>query len=160
MTITSIKNRIMMKIRILTILCFMLLAGCAATGQKFPGITAFSEATSTLYIFRESKLQSAAYCPAMYLEGKKVGCLKNGGYIRVEISPGKHLLEVRKSAFLIGDEPSIEFSSSSGEVIFIEWTTSIVDIMVTPAVGIAASEWLVQRSKIEASNKLKNLNES
>ena len=151
-----------MNIRILSIMLgfLLILSGCSATGERFSQVNEFPKEASTLYIFRESKFFNSAYCPAMYLNDEKIGCLKNGGYIRHKLQPGLHLLEVRKSAFLIGDEPKIEFFSNPGEVVFIEWTTFLNDMMVTPSVGVSASESLVKRSEFEATQKLKSLNES
>ena len=86
----------------------------------------------------------------MFIDNEKIGCLKNGGYMRHRVAPGEHLLEVRKSAFLVGPEPKIRFYGAAGEIVFIEWTTSLKDAIVVPTVAVAASEGFVKAPQEKA----------
>lgn len=143
-----------------TILFFSFLTGCAATGEKFTGVVPFSDGFSTLYIYRESRFVGGGECPDMFLDNQDIGCLKNGGFMKVKVSPGNHILEVRKGFLESGNEPQIDFSSSAGEVIYIEWSNAVNSVIVSPVVAVSATQYLFRRTEEAAVKKLANLKES
>ena len=150
-----------MKLTSLMLALVILLTGCAASGSQFSGVQAYGGNSATLYIFRQSKFVGGGECPAMYLSGTKVGCLKNGGYMRVQLQAGSHKLETRNRMLEMGPEPSINFSAKPGEIVFIEWTVSISNAVATGAVtGVSASKGFVLTPRNLAVTAMQNLKKS
>ena len=109
--------------RIVALLLSVLIAGCVATGQKFSSVVDSVEGKGSIYLLRQTAFVGFAYCPPVTIDGKKIGCLKNGGYIQAYIDPGKHELRFEKRALEVGKEHFIDFEIKAGETQFYEWTT-------------------------------------
>ena len=75
-----------------------LLSGCAASGPTFVASPSSSN-QSIIYLFRPAKFANGGSSPDVVLDGKKVGSLKNGGYIPLSVSPGPHTLEIPFNAW-------------------------------------------------------------
>lgn len=77
------------------------LIGCAmAFGPKFKP-EASSRGEAMVYIYRMPSLSGSMLgaTPAVFLDGAHVGTLKNGGYIPLEVSPGKHKITLQSTLF-------------------------------------------------------------
>jgi hypothetical protein len=102
---------------LLSIIITILLSGCVATGTKFDKVKLFSPDTVTVYVLRQSMISGGFYCADIYEYGKHKGCLKNGGYLRFEASPGSVLF--RTEYMTKNKYKTIE--AKAGDVIFLEW---------------------------------------
>ena len=78
------------------ILCLVVVAsGCMATGPVFTRIEPPFDGKATIYVFRKSDLYSfGGIFPDMKIDGNGKYPLKNNGYLRFEVDPGKHRIEI------------------------------------------------------------------
>jgi len=138
----------------LTIIIVVLISGCTATGKNFSGVVLPSEGNSVLYILRRYNFTGAAYCPPMQIDEVDIGCLKNDGFIRHELTSGLHEIKIRKRFLEVGDEITQTIDINEGDVIFFEWGIwSEFD-------GGGFYEALEKRPKHDALEILKSLKES
>jgi len=102
---------------LLSIILSVFLLSCVATGNKFDKIRLYSPDTVTVYVLRQSMISGGFYCADIYEYGKHKGCLKNGGYLRFEASPGSVLF---RSEYMTKNKyKTIE--AKAGDVVFLEW---------------------------------------
>lgn len=76
-------------------LALALLSGCAASGPTFSSGPHLMPGKSGLYIYRSNNLLEGRIVKNdIYLDGKNIGKLANGGYLYVPAAPGPHTLQV------------------------------------------------------------------
>ena len=126
-----------MKLPLLKIFLFAFtafLSGCSATGQKFSEATLVNQESATVYFMRLSKFLGAAGCRDVFIDNKKVGCIKNAGFLKTEILPGKRFISLPKvTENDWANETSVEIEVQTGQIYFLEWTHELEDFYVIPA---------------------------
>ena len=139
----------------------MFLVSCMATGPAFNSLQPEQSDLVSLYILRQSAFAASAYCPPVTIDGEKIGCLKNGGYIRKYVSPGLHEVRFEKRFGEMGKEHFIKINGKPGETLFFEWAYDVDGVWSTGFVsGATFSEAIVQHKQEQAIEILRNLNES
>jgi hypothetical protein len=121
------RELILRKLIILTSIYFLF--GCVAAGQKFNGIQKFESDKCTVYVLRESRFQGGAYCPSIQMDNQDLVCLKNGGFIRISVSGGPHILAKRVGFLEATSRVEHKFTCSPDDVLYFEWTNKVVDQM-------------------------------
>ena len=101
----------MKKYIFLFLLCFSL-TGCIATGAHFSGLEEIPQGKSEVYIYRESKMVAAIIASDVIIDGEKKATLKNGGYVKINLTPGTHKIVINKSEGLLG-----KLSPESGTIV-------------------------------------------
>ena len=86
-----------MKNYVAVVYILTLLTGCAASGPLFEGVVPPDKGMTTLYVYRPNNIKLGGSYPMTIIDGKEMGYLKNGGYIRADLDPGKHKIQLRKS---------------------------------------------------------------
>ena len=104
----------------------LFLSGCFATGEKFKLVEGVQGNRSVIYLYRDSGLTDyGGAFPDFKLDGKGKYPLKNGGYYRFDVSPGKHKLEIisefQLTSFLTWPNRSIEIEAATGREYFIRY---------------------------------------
>nr|WP_136252933.1 DUF2846 domain-containing protein [Ningiella ruwaisensis] len=126
-----------MKLRSVNIFVFVLaafLSGCSATGEKFSEATLVNQESATVYFMRQNKFLGAAGCRDVLIDNEKVGCIKNAGFLKIEILPGKRFISLPKvTENDWANETSVEIEAQSGQIYFLEWTHELEDFYVIPA---------------------------
>lgn len=74
-------------------LCFALL-GCQATGADFTP-TAATGGQGVIYVYRTDTSPFGSDAPTVSIDGKRIGNLKEVGYLSAAVPPGEHVIEVR-----------------------------------------------------------------
>lgn len=82
----------------------LLLTACSATGPRFDmnKTEAVSSTDSHLYMFRESAFIESGTYPVVIVDGKEIGELRNGGYLRTVVKPGFHRIVVQSGGLVRG----------------------------------------------------------
>ena len=112
----------------------VLLSGCSATGEKFSKATLINEQSATVYFMRQGKLLGAAGCRDIHIDNKKIGCIKNAGFLKVATFPGNNLItfpKITESDW--ANETSVALEVESGKLYFLEWTHELEDFYIVPA---------------------------
>lgn len=106
--------------------------GCAtAFGPKFRPIKP-SQNKAIAYVYRMPSLSGSmlSATPAVLLDGERVGTLKNGGYVPIEMSPGKHIVTLQNTLFgraRGNDIGKIELEVVEGEARYFEFMQITTD---------------------------------
>src|SRR5947208_7952987 len=74
----------------------LLVAGCATapSGPMFAGLIPVTADTCAVYVYRLSKFAAGGHAPTLVVDGNTDASLKNGGYIRRQLTCGAHRLEL------------------------------------------------------------------
>jgi hypothetical protein len=139
---------------------FFLLNGCAATGPLFQSVNKYDSDYSTVYLFRKSAFVGSAYCPVIQLDGGDIGCLENGGFMRIKVGSGQHSIKVRRRLleFGCGKPSEVTFITETNGVLFYEWSTWLTSLGLVKGVGWAcAGEAIIQHRESEAIKILNGL---
>jgi hypothetical protein len=73
----------------------VVLQGCATSGPEFKEVAPAKTGRATIYLYRESRGLGSAGSPTIFLNGKAIVDLKNGGYLPIEVEPGPVVLSHR-----------------------------------------------------------------
>lgn len=103
-------------------------SGCSSSGALFQQLEPPQQGNALVYLMRGSSFVSALNCPDVELNGKYVGCLKQDGYIKIEVSAGENKICFCRSAFEVGDDTVLNLTLAAGEVRFFEWKPEIGDM--------------------------------
>ena len=57
---------------------------------------------ATVYVYRVNRLVASGKRPSIYVDGREIGRLHNGTYMKFEVAPGHHLLT--RAAYVEGDQ--------------------------------------------------------
>lgn len=143
------------------ILMLVLVSGCVASGPKFSNLVEARSGFSTIYVMRKTKSYGFAYCPPVSLDGKEVGCLKNGGYLVLKVPPGSHELRFEKRALEVGKERFVSFEANGAESLFFEWSISFNGVWAVGSIaGVTGSEGIIVHTLESAMEILPKLSES
>lgn len=85
------------------VLAFLILAGCAAEGEKYDPVRAEAPGKSgVIYIYRpKGSLWGRGESPHIHINNKSFGQLKAGGYIRAVLPEGEYDVTVLQTLFMI-----------------------------------------------------------
>lgn len=145
----------------LIFLSLIFLFGCSATGEKYSIVQPkLLNGKSEIVIYRESKLGASGSDFCINIANKPYGVLKNGGYLKATLEPGKH-----KVSLPFSDELAIEVEVREGETKYIEFTIGLSSMSVLPLGTIASisMSWdmsLVNTSADYSLEKLIKIRES
>lgn len=79
---------------LVALLSVLFIAGCAASGPMYPTETGAASDRENLVVYRPYRFLSGGAYANVYIDDRKVGILKNGGYIKLEVGSGTHALRV------------------------------------------------------------------
>lgn len=122
------------------------LSGCAmpASGHEF-NISALNASATQIYVYRPSQYVNKGLIYYVYLDGKQVGKLRDGGYAIVNTSPGLRAVKVSVDrGFGFGSRLDLQrtVSIASHQKVFLKIATNAgmtgSDVVVT-GIGIATS---------------------
>ncbi len=101
-----------------------------------------------------------AYCPPVSLDGEVVGCLKNGGYLRLDLEPGIHELRFESRLFESIEEIRLAVEVTAGQELFYQWQAQMhppVALVSGIPAGVSVSRRLRPISKSAALYLLPSL---
>ena len=101
------------------------IAGCSASGEKFQELEMRND-SALVYIYRPWQFTNGGGWPHVYVDGEKIGPLKNGGYIAKDITPGNHSIELRGDVF---NFPNLvlELDAEDGQTYYARMLSSVTD---------------------------------
>ena len=67
--------------RLLPVALLIVLAGCSAKGPRFAGIGPTYDDFARLYILRQSHFYAGGQVQTVFINDKRYGFLRNGGYV-------------------------------------------------------------------------------
>jgi len=115
----------------------LLLHGCAS-GPRFEGMTAVPENKALLYIYREAQMLGAADSFEIFVNGKEIVKMTNGGYYVHTLEPGPVVISHRPGYGLGGQVPTaifrafepekkglISFNAEPNGVYYVEWKVEV-----------------------------------
>lgn len=105
-----------------SILIFILISGCSATGPVYKSIDVPQDGKSILHIYRPKAFQNSLISPGIVLDGNEVLLLKNGGYTYIPVAEGVHLLNVKLSDDYSGSS-ELKIHTKSKTKSFVKLTT-------------------------------------
>jgi hypothetical protein len=124
----------------------MLLASasaCTGPGSRFKGVAPVDDYTSAVYVYRPEHAAGGAYLPSVIIDGRPQAGLGNGGFLRRELLPGLHIIELRPPSGMDSPKPvKLPFEAKRGRIHFIRYhigpasDATAADASVIP--GVAA----------------------
>ena len=115
----------------------LLLQGCAS-GPRFEGMTAVPENKALLYIYRESQMLGAADSFEVFVNGKEIVRMTNGGYYVHTLEPGPVVISHRPGYGAFGNafvamsralelekKGLISFNAEPNGVYYVEWKVEV-----------------------------------
>ncbi len=143
------------------ILTFVLLSGCSANGPTFQNLAVPTQNKSIVYFYRQAAFYGAANCPNLIINGNKIGCLKNGGFLQIELEQGEHTVLFDKGTWEPDKDLRTNFSVESGKVYFYEYGQVMTGMFATASVvSISGREDFYRKTKEYSLPILKNLKKS
>ena len=101
------------------------LTACGASGPQFlPELIRTGSETSTIVVYRLSQSVGRAYTAEIVLDGKTMGRLRDGGYIRSVVPPGQHVIEIDKAFFETGGRNPTKLNTVAGQAYFVRYDPS------------------------------------
>ncbi|WKD49608.1 hypothetical protein [Microbulbifer spongiae] len=157
--------------KIIILLYSTMLSGCVAlllapavmkaNGDHFKELESPSINMGAVYIFRKFKLVASIYCQPFSINGERTSCLRNGGYIRLELQPGEHVIGFPKRALEFGEGFEQKILVIGGKTSFYEWGTDIDNInSVGTSTSMTFVEFLIGHTQESAVAILKDLRKS
>jgi hypothetical protein len=144
-----------------------LLHGCAS-GPRFEGMTAVPENKALLYIYREARMLGGAIPWEVFVNGKEIVSLTNGGYYVHTLEPGPVVISDRPGYSPVGlglvgvalsrsVEPEkkglISFNAEPNGVYYVEWRMGLSGEQIETRDYKAAINTLKDCKLLEASSK-------
>lgn len=116
---------------VMIVVWLLLMVGCSATGQRFeykePGSN-----KSVVYIYRASRVFGSGNVFAIYINGKAVTRLSNGGYHDFRTGPQNLQFHVQRNTgpllpvvldnAALKDDIKLEFEAKAGQSYFVEFS--------------------------------------
>ncbi|MFC4699807.1 DUF2846 domain-containing protein [Glaciecola siphonariae] len=149
--------------KFLIVLLSFILSACAARGQPFQNLVEPAAGNAVIYLMRDSSFVGGAYCPNVEVNEEKVGCLKQQGFIRIEVPAGNHKVCFCKGITEIGDDVILALDLSENEVRFFEWIPEVGEMAFVGSNVYATGgkmESIIQHNRSEALSKLSNYKRS
>jgi hypothetical protein len=108
---------------ILTLAAGLAVFSCDRTeGPVFPGLSAVAPETAHVYLYRRGALAAYAQGFDVLVDGKIHGQLSNAAYLRLSLTPGRHLLQVAPG--LRASVINLEIEAQPGKNMFFEFVFS------------------------------------
>lgn len=123
--------------RLVAIAACTILASCG--GVAFERPVPPDQEQSVIYIYRLSKAVGAANDAPMYIDDASVGDLESGGFIRVPVAPGRHVVQVKTAFFYWGPTRTVELDVDRGQIAYVRYNiSSRLKPFGTPTVPVVA----------------------
>ena len=108
------------QLRLMMSLVAVLSAGCAS-GPLFSEAVPPSAGKAQVYVFRPMVMAGGGMSHKVMIDGKRFATLPNGSWLRVELEPGPHVLQIEDYIGLMrcGPYPTT-FDLSADQTVFIE----------------------------------------
>src|SRR5437773_3543713 len=117
------------------------LAGCATppSGPLFTELRPAAVDSCVLYMYRLSKFPAGGHAPTLVVDGKSDVGVKNGGYLRRELSCGSHRLELLPMPLSDFKAIQLETTLEKGKTKFLRYTvdhlgSNMIPVGVSPGV--------------------------
>lgn len=104
-------------------------SGCSSSGTPFQQLVSPQQGNSVVYLLRGNSFVSSLNCPDVKVNDTYVGCLKQNGFIKIEMEAGANKICFCRSALEVGDDTVLNLNLSAGEVRFFEWKPEIGDMV-------------------------------
>ena len=137
------------------------LTGCSATGPVFKEEAAVQVDKALIYVYRPSALFNAGGYPNLYVNGRDLGPLYNGGYIPVVTAPGKTNLVLKGEFSTWGMQKpiGIALDAIAGKKHFVRFGNEITSFFAVPGAGFYGSRIVIQEAPEEfAKGEIANTN--
>jgi hypothetical protein len=124
------------KIHIICLLAAMV-SSCATNTAKFAETPAIDKNKSEIVIFRKDKFAGGGSCQLVTIDGKEIGVLQSGGFIKVLVDPGDHNIILKKKA-----PTRATLTTTGGKTYYLEYLTAsggIFPIPIGPVVTIVST---------------------
>jgi hypothetical protein len=130
----------------------VMIMGCSASGPRYSDLSfEKTPGLSEVYIYRLNKFVDGGSCYEISIDGKPVGILGNGGFLRAEISPGKHTASI---PMINKNSLELLFDSEESETVYLQFNVSL-----NSSGGIPESEIISTRADYTYSQgELMNFN--
>ncbi len=105
-----------------SVITVVIVLGCAASGPRYSDMSfEKTPGLSEVYIYRLSKFVDGGSCYEISIDGKPIGVLGNGGFLRAEISPGEHTVSIP-----MVDKNRLEllFDSEESKTVYLQFNVS------------------------------------
>jgi len=139
----------------------VILTGCSASGIKYQDLVQTElNGQSEIIVYRKSQLAASGGCYRVNVDGKEIGILANGGYLRKTVDPGKHTVSIVLRKGLDLEVETIKDTKS-----YIEYTIGVSNMSVFPigTISVVNMGWdvaLVDTPKDHGLKTVMNLRES
>jgi len=147
----------------LWIICFVLLVGCGARGPAYSEMaTVELNNKSAIIVFRKDQFVDGGSCYGVRINGKEIGVLANGGFLRVLVEPGQNDILIPH----VNDKKlNIAVTAELGKTTYVEYSSLLEDIYIIPVGSFAATNarfhnTLAQVKSEYAISELQNLKDS
>lgn len=113
---------------ILASILVCLLTACAggAVGPRFSEVKTADSSASALYVYRLPNFVGGGNAPLLFIDGIEVTSLKNAGHVRRELSPGRHVIELRNGSVFSKMKPlAVHVTAEAGGTYFIRYAIEL-----------------------------------
>jgi hypothetical protein len=73
---------------------FLVLSGCAATGERFAGLRPPLGEHALVVLYRPDLVRAGAATHTVSIDDKEIGVLRNAGWMTATIQPGRYTLKI------------------------------------------------------------------
>lgn len=146
---------------IVSIIFSLLTAGCAASGQLYKN-RSIDSGESEIIIFRKNQFVGGGQCYVIYIDGKELSSLSNGGFLRTSVPSGEH----KVSVFLMNKTFGVvSLKSKPNSKNFIEYNDTlneigVVSIGTSSSTSVAISSKFAEVTESYALSQLSELRDS
>ena len=127
-----------MKRLVAGVVAFLVVSGCGASGQSFRAQGAKpARDQALLYVYRPSTVVGIANAdvPFLHLDGRRLGRIRIGGYLRIPVSPGRHKLTTTES--LLGNDTgkirgAAAVTAPAGSTLYLRYTEGFSSFVPIP----------------------------
>ena len=143
-----------------TVFIAIFLSACSASGIKYSEIVQTElNGQSEIIVFRKSQLAASGGCYRINVDGKEIGILANGGYLRKMVEPGKHVVSISLK------ELDFEIETIENTKSFVEYNIGLNGMSAFPigVISVVSMDWnvaFVDTPKDYGLKAVSNLRES
>ena len=131
----------LVKMRYVLIVFFtIILSACSASGIKYSEIVQTElNGQSEIIVFRKSQFAASGGCYRINVDGKEIGILANGGYLRKRVAPGKHVVSITQQ------DLALEIETKQNMKSFVEYNIGLNGMSVLPigVISAVSMDWNV-----------------
>ena len=121
----------------------LLIAGCSAKGSDFRPVAA-APGNGVVHIYRTSSFWGYGDAPHVKIDGRKIGTLKNAGFLTAQLAPGTHVIEVRVPLMQWFGGRKAKVSVKPGGKYYFKVASRIDNIAYSPSGPIPTSSFHIQ----------------